>query len=92
MVIDEKGAIKILSQRDDFGIPCGMTSGYPEAIDTAIKALKDVKRYKYVIDNIKAEISSERDSCDNCTEGVAFAYGLELVLEIIDKYIKEVES
>lgn len=32
-------AIKILSNRDSFGIPKGYTSGYTEAIDMAIKAL-----------------------------------------------------
>ena len=34
-----KEAIKILSNRDSFGIPKGYTSGYAEAIDMAIKAL-----------------------------------------------------
>lgn len=33
-------AIKILSNRDSFGIPKGYTSGYAEAIDMAIKSLK----------------------------------------------------
>ena len=33
-------AIKILSTRDVHGVPCGYTAGYTEALDMAIKALK----------------------------------------------------
>ncbi len=33
-------AIKILSNRDMHGMPCGYTNGYTEALDMAIEALK----------------------------------------------------
>lgn len=33
-------AIKILSNRDMHGMPCGYTNGYTEALDRAIEALK----------------------------------------------------
>lgn len=33
-------AIKILSTRDKYGVPCGYTSGYEEALDMAIEALQ----------------------------------------------------
>ncbi len=62
-----------------------------EANRMAIKALKEVERYKYVIENIKVEISKERDSCGNFTEGIATAYGLKLALEIIDKHVEVIE-
>lgn len=32
-------AIQILSTRDRYGVPCGYTSGYQEALDMAIQAL-----------------------------------------------------
>lgn len=38
-------AIKILSNRDGFGIPTGYTSGYAEAIEVAIEALKAEPRW-----------------------------------------------
>lgn len=82
MIVDEAGAIKILSQRDDFGIPCGMTSGYPEAIETAIQALKDVEKYKKAIDDAKAEILSLKG--DNFPNGY--------YVKIIDKHLKEAKS
>jgi len=82
MTIDEAKAIKILSQRDSFGIPCGMTSGYPEAIDTAIKALKEVQLLKQAIEDAKKEILSLKG--DN--------FPNNYYVKIIDKHIKEVES
>lgn len=82
MVVDEARAIKILSQRDDFGIPCGMTSGYPEAIDTAIKALKEVQSLKQAIEDAKNEILSLKD--DN--------FPNDFYVKIIDKHLKEVKS
>ena len=33
-------AVRILSNRDRFGVPCGFTSGYAEAIEMAIEALE----------------------------------------------------
>ena len=35
-----KEAIQILSTRDRYGVPCGYTSGYQEALDMAIEALQ----------------------------------------------------
>ena len=80
MIVDEVKAIKILSQRDSFGIPHGMTAGYPEAIDTAIKALKEVERLKKAIEGAKAEILSLKG--DNFPNGY--------YVKIIDKHLKEV--
>ena len=34
-------AIRILSNRDAHGVPCGYTSGYQEALDMAIEALSE---------------------------------------------------
>lgn len=34
-----KEAIQMLSTRDKYGVPCGYTSGYQEALDMAIDAL-----------------------------------------------------
>lgn len=49
-----KEAIQILSARDRYGVPCGYTSGYQEALDMAIEALqtevvrcKDCKHFEY---------------------------------------------
>ena len=36
-------AIQILSTRDKYGVPCGYTSGYQEALDMAIEALHKTK-------------------------------------------------
>ena len=36
-------AIQILSTRDRYGVPCGYTSGYQEALDMAIEALQEPK-------------------------------------------------
>ena len=33
-------AIRILSTRDKYGVPCGYTSGYEEALDMAIESLE----------------------------------------------------
>lgn len=43
-------AIRILSTRDKYGVPCGYTSGYQEALDMAIEALKE-KKTKVICDN-----------------------------------------
>lgn len=80
-VVDEIKAIKILSQRDDFGIPCGMTSGYPEAIDTAIRTLKEVKLLRQAIEDARAEILSLKG--DN--------FPNNYYVKIIDKHLKEIK-
>ena len=40
-------AIKILSTRDRYGCLCGWTSGYTEALDMAIEALKERPKGKW---------------------------------------------
>lgn len=39
-VMTKELAIRILSTRDKYGVPCGYTSGYQEALDMAIDALQ----------------------------------------------------
>lgn len=41
--MNRKEAIQILSTRDKYGVPCGYTSGYQEALDMAIEALHQTK-------------------------------------------------
>lgn len=41
-------AIKILSTRDKYGVPCGYTSGYQEALDMAIEALKERLKSEWI--------------------------------------------
>ena len=55
-----KEAIKILSNRDSFGIPKGYTSGYAEAIDMAIKALSKM--------DAKENYWAGCESCDRAME------------------------
>lgn len=45
-------AIRMLSNRDAHGVPCGYTSGYQEAFDMAVEALQaeTVKHGKWEID------------------------------------------
>ena len=38
-------AIRMLSNRDAHGVPCGYTSGYQEAFDMAIEALQFVEHF-----------------------------------------------
>ena len=38
-MLTNKEAIQILSTRDKYGVPCGYTSGYQEALDMAVDAL-----------------------------------------------------
>lgn len=77
-------AIKILSNRDSFGVPKGYTSGYAEAIDMAIHSLeawdeviKDL--HKYAIN----QLSIGRHD---------FANIVFNSMDVIDKRMKEVEK
>ena len=44
IMLTNKEAIQILSTRDKYGVPCGYTSGYQEALDMAIEALNQTKQ------------------------------------------------
>lgn len=39
-MLTNKEAIQMLQTRDKYGVPCGYTSGYQEALDMAITALQ----------------------------------------------------
>ena len=57
-------AIQILSTRDRFGVPCGHTSGYGEALDMAIEALQTLE----AVERIKTEVLPQTDlvRCKDC--------------------------
>lgn len=55
-------AIKILSTRDMYGCLCGWTSGYTEALDMAVEALKERPKGKWVC----SDDSYENAVCSNC--------------------------
>lgn len=59
-------AIKILSNRDGFGIPKGYTSGYAEAIDIAIKSLKSLDESVAHGEWIKMDKRGNNVRCSKC--------------------------
>ena len=65
-----------------------------EAHDTAIKALDEVEKYRKAIEGIKTEITSTECaySFSIRSDSLAFAHGLELALEIINKHLKGAEE
>lgn len=73
-------AIKILSNRDDFGIPKGYTSGYAEAIDIAIRSLE-------AWNNLAFEMETAMGYYDAFPD---IWYGISESYDIIKKYLKEV--
>lgn len=55
-------AIKILSTRDRYGCLCGWTSGYTEALDMAVEALKERPKGEWLC----SDDSYENAVCSNC--------------------------
>ena len=53
-------AIRMLSNRDMHGVPCGYTSGYQEAVDMAIEALQQEEHLVELEAKAVAIIKSER--------------------------------
>lgn len=56
----KKLAIKILSTRDRYGCLCGWTSGYTEALDMAVEALKERPKGKWIVDEGQQVLMQKR--------------------------------
>ena len=75
-------AIKILSNRDDFGIPKGYTSGYAEANDMAIRSLE---AWDSVIDKVCQFLEPENPT-------LVVTMRIDHFINIINEHLKEVED
>ncbi len=83
----EEAKIQI-EYRKDFATPEQI-----EALDMGIKALDKVEKYQQAIHDIKIEINTAyASSFITRSDGTAFACGLELAFDIINKYTERVKE